>query len=80
MALDSGYWETDRDLVEVVRCKDCKHHIPYTEDDIKDGKAIKGTDGVCYLRIDANADNMFVAVSNNDFCSYGAKMDGKGEE
>jgi hypothetical protein len=25
MALDSGYFETGCDLVEVVRCKDCKH-------------------------------------------------------
>ena len=67
------------DVVEVVRCKDCKNYIPYTEDDIKDCHVVKGTDGVCLLRIDANAENLFVAVSNNDFCSYGAKMDGKGD-
>lgn len=47
------------DVVEVVRCKDCK----YLEITLPYGECGK------YLRI----------VSPDDYCSCGAKMDGKGE-
>ena len=42
------------DVVEVVRCKDCKHW----------------NNGDCY-RLELSMPN--------DFCSYGAKMDGRGD-
>lgn len=47
------------DVVEVVRCKDCKHHVA----------------GYCTRDINGRT-NMF-RMGNDDFCSYGAKMDGK---
>lgn len=47
------------DLVEVVRCKDCKYYVAnYCTRDIR-GRT-----------------NMFY-MSDNDFCSYGAKKDGE---
>lgn len=56
---DCPYYVPTADVVEVVRCKDCKYleiKLPY---------------GECgrYLRM----------VSPDDYCSCGAKMDGKGE-
>lgn len=46
------------DVVEVVRCKDCKYFGVLS--------------GWCTFH-DAR-------IKYNDFCSYGAKMDGKGEQ
>lgn len=47
------------DVVEVVRCKDCKYYVAnYCTRDIR-GRT-----------------NMFY-MSDNDFCSYGAKKDGE---
>ena len=60
MALDSGYFETGRDLVEVVRCKDCKH---------------RGTD-YCIFHIKGEpADEELLKKLDNDFCSYGEKRE-----
>ena len=52
-------YATAADVVEVVRCKDCKHHVA----------------GYCTREINGRT-NMF-RMGNDDFCSYGAKMDGK---
>ena len=49
------------DVVEVVRCRDCKHYVAnYCTRDIR-GRT-----------------NMFY-MSDNDFCSYGARKDGDKE-
>ena len=49
------------DVVEVVRCKDCKHF----------------TAGYCCRDIKGRSQMHY--MGDNAFCSYGAKMDGKGE-
>ena len=54
------------DVVEVVRCKDCRHFCPY------DGEEHKGD---CDELVGLES-----CVYEDDYCSYGeAKMDGKGE-
>lgn len=58
------------DVVEVVRCKDCKHNVANWQHDELD--ATDYTDIVCdYFMTDG--------MCPTDYCSYGAKMDGKGE-
>jgi Pyruvate/2-oxoacid:ferredoxin oxidoreductase delta subunit len=54
------------DVVEVVRCKDCRHFCPYEGEEHKgDCNELVGLESCVY---------------EDDFCSYGeAKMDGKGE-
>lgn len=52
------------DVVEVVRCKDCKHW----------------NNGYCCGVPLVGDDASYVATEETDYCSYGcAKMDGKGE-
>ena len=55
------------DVVEVVRCKDCKYYKPQDK-----SKRWHGTKKYCCRAV-------VIKVDDNDFCSCGAKMDGKGE-
>lgn len=56
-------YKSKSDVVEVVRCKDCKYWQ----------KRSKGTHGAC-LR-DGNVDYVFWTY-DNDFCSYGERKEG----
>lgn len=57
------------DVVKVVRCKGCKYFI-------KGGE----TSSFCKYHTDnASYCDECCWVTENDFCSYGEKMDGKGE-
>lgn len=58
------------DVVEVVRCKDCKHFMKYSEE--YHGK-VESADGDCFLRLINSVDKQFQAVCCNDFCSYGER-------
>ena len=62
MALDSGYFETGRDLVEVVRCKDCKHYDKTTLGNNRDRR-------MCTKFLGLTIPNP------DDFCSYGERKD-----
>lgn len=74
--LAEGFLEADRvllriptaDVVEVVRCKDCKHFMEYANE----GK-VEGADGDCFIRMSYSLDHQFYAVKCDDFCSYGIK-------
>lgn len=56
--IDNYHCYTSKDLVEVVRCKDCKHfqpcfvltndgeRRPYTEEEIKNGRLVTGDVGI----------------------------------
>lgn len=55
------------DVVEVVRCKNCKKFIEYS-DDYK--FKVEGADGDCHIRLMHSTDNQFCAVKYDDFCSY----------
>lgn len=74
------YYEVDHapaaDVVEVVRCKDCKHFREYTNEYKRN---VENADGDCYIRVMYSDYYQFDAVQYHDFCSMGAKMDGKGE-
>lgn len=61
------------DVVEVVRCKDCKHFMEYSEE--YHGK-VESADGDCYLRFINSVDKQFQAVCCNDFCSCGKRKEG----
>ena len=66
-------FKSTADVVEVVRCKDCKH---WKE---------KGFDPVFGLKFgNCNCEHwetndFYHETDETDYCSYGAKMDGKGE-
>ena len=53
------------DVVEVVRCKDCKHYKPYT-------KPVEDFDGECIVRE--------CETDENEFCSYGTSKERGGEK
>jgi hypothetical protein len=61
------------DFVEVVRCKDCKRFIEYT-DDYK--KKVEGVQGDCYWRVVNSVNPQYNAVKYDDFCSYGERKSG----
>lgn len=52
------------DVVEVVRCKDCKHYKPYS-------KPVEDFDGECIVRE--------CETDENEFCSYGTPKE-RGED
>lgn len=49
------------EVVEIVRCKDCKHYDLFNN----------GCNGMCCIHIDA-----FEVFYPNDYCSYGERKDG----
>ena len=59
------------DVVEVVRCKDCKYFIP--------DKCLDHTKYPNDLEADGLCGNIDKYTDEDRFCSSGAKMDGKGE-
>lgn len=66
------------DVVEVVRCKDCQYAKPYERNDGQMGYYCQHQN--CTFLYGMNWERLFEPIKEaNDFCSYGAKMDGKGE-
>lgn len=55
--------QTAADVVEVVRCRDCKH---------------RGTDECIFHIKGEPADEELLKKLDNDFCSYGEKRDNDG--
>ena len=62
------------DVVEVVRCKDCKRFMEYTDEFRRN---VEGADGDCYLRIvcSSSLNEQLNAVRYDDYCSYGKRKD-----
>lgn len=58
------------DVVEVVRCKDCKYFMEYANE----GK-VEGADGDCFIRMSYSLDHQFYAVKCDDFCGYGERKE-----
>lgn len=48
----------DKDIVKVVRCKDCVHYEPYQ-------KPVEDFDGACFARC--------CETDEQDFCNYGKR-------
>lgn len=61
------------DVVEVIRCKDCFHSRPLCHTE----KRLYNDDCVGCTKISTSYHS--VIMNKNDFCSFGAKMDGKGD-
>ena len=59
------------DVVEVVRCKDCAHKVDFKGRVMCSRRAHRATYNNEWYGL--------TATDSNHFCSYGAKMDGKGE-
>lgn len=64
------------DVVEVVRCKDCKHYHQFTSFCEKNSY-FYDDNGLSCSPADSPSWTMF---ADNDFCSYGERMDGGNEE
>lgn len=58
------------DVVEMVRCEDCKHFCEYS--DAYKGE-VEGADGDCYIRLLYSDNHQFNGVKYDDYCSYGKK-------
>lgn len=56
------------DVAEVVRCKDCKYFMEYTDE-----YKVESADGDCYLRVVNSTSPQFNAVKYDEFCSYGKR-------
>jgi hypothetical protein len=67
--LDSIDYQSTADVVEVVRCKDCKHWHKKVFDPI-----IEHHIGECHCSQWEN-DYFWYETSENDFCSYGERRD-----
>ena len=60
------------DVVEVIRCKDCKHYHQFTSFCEKNSY-FYDDNGLSCSPADSPCWTMF---ADNDFCSYGERMDG----
>lgn len=60
------------DVVEVVRCKDCKHFMEYTK---QYKRCVEGADGDCRIRLFHSCEKQFIACKYSDFCSYGERKE-----
>ena len=60
------------DVVEVVRCKDCKQFMKYAEG----VQCVEKSNGDCFIRMMCCIDRQFVGVTYDDFCSYGEQKEG----
>ena len=59
---------SDKDFVEVVRCRDCKHNMANIPD-IQDGININENWNACQLT------ELYDSVKPDDFCSHGKKRE-----
>ena len=66
-AIDCVYSMHSADVVEVVRCKDCKFFIPDAELDHNEYPNIIEADGLC--------DNSLKFTYADEFCSYGERKE-----
>lgn len=64
------------DVVEVIRCKDCKHYHQFTSFCEKNSY-FYDDNGLSCSPADSPCWTMF---ADNDFCSYGERMDGETSE
>lgn len=67
----------DKDIVEVVRCKDCKFFMEYAT--LHKAEVEKG-DGDCHIRLMNSENKQFCAVEKTDFCSFGKIKENVGEQ
>lgn len=65
--INKGRYDTD-DVVQVVRCKDCKYNLANIPD-IQGGMNINENWNACQLT------ELYDSVEAMDFCSHGAKME-----
>lgn len=57
-------------VIEPVRCKDCKHFMEYRGTFRPD---VEEANGDCYIRVTNSDNHQFWAVQYDDFCSFGEK-------
>lgn len=62
------------DVVEVVRCKDCKFFMQYPE---KCADTVEHADGECWRKYFYSYNAQFSACEYNDYCSRGKRKDGE---
>lgn len=70
MPSNCEHFKNKADFVEVVRCKDCKRFMEYSD---AHKRAVERADGDCFLRLTHSCDEQFIACRYNDFCSYGER-------
>lgn len=63
----------EKDLVEVVRCKDCECFCEYTD---KYVQKVERANGDCFIRMTNSDIEQFKGCEHNDFCSYGKRKGG----
>lgn len=75
--LTEVHYMSAADVVEVVRCKDCKRFLKYTSE--YRNERTDGADGDCFDRVMNSEDRQYYGVKQMDFCSYGERRDDHAE-
>ena len=60
------------DVVEVVRCKDCRYFLQYNE---KYAQEVEHADGDCFIKILHCEGKQYYACKYDDYCSFGERRD-----
>lgn len=60
------------DVVEVVRCKECRYFLQYSE---KYAQEVEHADGDCFIKILHCEEKQYYACKYDDYCSFGERRD-----
>ena len=60
------------DAVEVVRCKECKYFLQYSE---KYKQEVECADGDCFIKCLHSEEVQYCSCKNDDYCSFGERRD-----
>lgn len=60
------------DVVEVVRCKDCRYFWKYSE---KFAQEVEHADGYCFIEVLHGEEMQYFACKYDDYCSYGERRE-----
>ena len=60
------------DVVEVVRCKNCRYFWQYSE---KHAQEVEHADGDCFIKVLNSEEMQPYSCKYDDYCSYGERRD-----
>ena len=60
------------DVVKVLRCKECKYFLQYSE---KYKQEVECADGDCFIKCLHSEEVQYCPCKNDDYCSFGERRD-----
>ena len=68
----SRLWDSATKRVDVVRCRECKYFLQYSE---KYKQEVECADGDCFIKCLHSEEVQYCPCKNDDYCSFGERRD-----